>query len=470
MRAVPIIVMTAMAACFGQVVGRAFDELGAVSGLVLGALTGLAAATIATIRPHGTPGITWKRLEFALFPTAAVFILALSGGTTTFVPILAAIGIVVVVRTLVESTFVDLTMLERFLDDRPTGAPADRIRLRMLAAGVFLAAVAGYAIGLEAGFSDLARPAVGEQVLSIVIWFALGIVGVGVVARRARQRAWSVNGVDVSEGLADRWAAGIAAVAALVVAVSLATPLVTGQLSAAPAQAINGTDGLDRFVTRALELLSRDANGDQTARPNLSDENGGSVSDLIEPSTRRQPEWLGDVVLAAVIATVFVWAIKLGRNARFAQGGRPVGSGGWEGFLALLSGVFGEVRALLAGFGRWLRLLRGGRRHSPGEPASVRSGSDERAATRWSPGDPVQRRIARSFAHVVDLEPSRPGETPAEVAGTVGRRTDPDGASVVLDGYLRARYSTGRVAEHTAAEVEAAARRVTDAARHDGEG
>lgn len=462
MKAVPIILMAVMTACLGQILGGAYGEIGPVVGLVLGALAGLAAATIAMIRPVGDAGVTWKRIELVTFPLAAVVILALSGTVATLVSVVAAVAIVAIVRLVVESTVGDLAMIERILDDRPIGAPPDRVRLRVLAVGVFMAAVGGYTLGTEAGFSDLARPAVGGVLMPVVVWFGLGIVGVGAVARRARQRAWGVNGVAVDDSLSDRWVGGIAATATLVVAVSLVTPFVTGQVSAAPAQVISETDGLDRFVTQALEWLSRDVDTEQSDRAAPDDGNEGSLTDAFEPSSRQRPEWLGDVLLAGFIATVFVWAVKLGRNARFDRGGRPLGAGGWDGFRSILSGLFGELRALVSGLVRWLRRL-GGRRPSiasrSGEPVDAEAGP-----RRWSPGDALERRIARSFAEVADLEPSRPGETPAEVARTVGGRTDPDGARVVLGGYLRARYSHRPVGEDLAAEVEAAARRVKDAA------
>ena len=64
MNSVPILVMAAMAACLGQIVGRAVDEVGAVTGLVLGVVTGLAAGVIATVRPPDPAGVTWRRIEF----------------------------------------------------------------------------------------------------------------------------------------------------------------------------------------------------------------------------------------------------------------------------------------------------------------------------------------------------------------------------------------------------------------------
>ena len=83
----------------------------------------------------------------------------------------------------------------------------------------------------------------------------------------------------------------------------------------------------------------------------------------------------------------------------------------------------------------------------------------------WSPADQIERRIARSFAAIADLEAPKPGETPAEVARSVGGRTDPTGAAAVLAGYLRARYSPEQVEDATADRVEQAAQRVTEAAR-----
>jgi hypothetical protein len=66
---------------------------------------------------------------------------------------------------------------------------------------------------------------------------------------------------------------------------------------------------------------------------------------------------------------------------------------------------------------------------------------------------------------MADLETPARGETPTEVARAVGSRTDAAGASTVLGGYLRARYSPEQVEDATADRVEQAARRVAEAAR-----
>lgn len=466
MRLVPIASMAVMAGCLGQVTGRAFDSLGPLAGAVLAGGAGLAAGLTAAVRPEGPAGVTWRRLEILAYPIVAVLVVGIANGETRLEPTVVAIGMVFLVRTLVEATVADLAMMDRFLDDRPIGAPPDRIRLRMLGVGLFLASVAGYTLGVDAGFTDLDRPAVGGRLVAVVVWFAIGIAGVGAVSRRSRQRAWDVNGVEVSDRLSDRWTAGVAGAIVLVVAVTIGAPFVTGQLSAVPARVISETDGLDRFVTRALELLSRDVNTDESDRPDFDDENRGSPTDAFEPQTQNRPAWIGDAVLTAIIATVFLWAIRAGRNARFRRGARPAGSGGWQEFKTLLAGIMSELRAVFAGLLAWLRGV-GRSRRVP----TVRMGGREKPtghvpSRRWSPTDPVERRIARAFAEVADLEPVQPGETPAEVAHRVGDRTDADGARIVLGGYLRARYSPHRVEEEVATDVEAAARTVTSAADH----
>ena len=463
MSAASILVIAAMAGCYGQVIGSAFGGVGASSGVVLGVLTGLAAGTIATVRPPDPAGLTWRRIEFFTFPIAGIGVLASTGGTIAILPVLVTLGTVVILRTLIDSTVGDLTMMERMLDDRPAGAPPDRMRLRMLGVGLFLASVDGYTIGVEAGFTDLARPAAGGQMIAVVIWFGLGIAAIGAVSRRARQQAWRVNGVRVNAALSDRWAAGVAAVAVLVGFLAVVTPALTGQFSAAPAQAISETDGLNRFVTRALELLSRDAGSADRDRPDSDDEDRTSLIDSIEPGRSNPPEWIGDAVLAAIIATVFVWAVKAGRRAHLARGGRPTGAGGWDGVKALLAALVRELMVLLRGALRLLRLARPSHRSSP-DGESVRRSADIRSKSRgWLPADSTERRIARSFATVAELEPPRRGETPAEVAARVGERTDRAGADTVLGGYLRARYSPEHMQNVTAERVEEAARRVREA-------
>ena len=460
-----ILVVTAMAACFGQIVGRAFDEVGAVTGLFLGLLTGLAAGLIAAVRPPDPAGLTWRRIEFFVFPIAGLVVLALMHSTVGILATVITLLIVVTVRMLIESTAGDLATMERMLDDRPTGAPADRLRLRMLGVGLLLASVAGYTIGVEAGFTDLARPAVGGQMVGVVVWFGLGIVSIGAVSRSARQRAWRVNAVEVSDGLADRWAVGVAGAALLVVVVAIVVPIVTGQLSAVPAQAISGTDGLNRFVTRALELLSRDTGANEDTETGGDDDNVTALIESLEGTRGDGPDWVGYLLLAAVIGTIFVWAIRAGRNARFDPGGSPVGSGGWRAVKMVFAAVGRELKALFAALLRLFGAIRWRRPSGPVGRGPIQTVTDEPARRRWSPTDSIERRIARSFATMADLEAPRPGETPTEVARSVGDRTDPAGAATVLGGYLRARYSPDQVQDTTADRVEEAVRRVTESAQ-----
>ncbi len=464
MNPVTIMITTAMAACFGQIVGRAVDEVGAVTGLLLGMLTGLAAGIIAAIRPPDPAGLTWRRIEFFAFPMVGIVALVLTGGVVGVLATVVTLFIVVTVRTLTESTAGDLATMERMLDDRPTGAPADRMRLRMLGVGLFLASVAGYTIGVEAGFTALARPAVGGQLIAVIVWFGLGIVSIGAVSRSARQRAWRVNGVEVSHGVADRWAVGVAGAALLFVTVTIVVPLATSQLSALPAQAISETDGLNRFVTRALELLSRDTGANEGTRPGADEESTSALLESLEATRGDSPDWVGYLLLAGVIGTIFVWAIRAGRNARFDHGGSPIGSGGWSGLKALFAVLGRELSALLAALLRLVRAIRRRRPPAPSRPGIVSAGHDVPVRRRWSPADAIERRIARSFAAMADLEARYRGETPAEVAQSVGRRTDPFDAATVLGGYLRARYSPERVEDATADRVEQASRRITDAA------
>lgn len=468
MSGAPILVMAAMAGCLGQIVGRAVDEVGAVTGLVLGMLTGLAAGVIAAVRPPDPAGLTWRRIEFFAFPMFGIVVLVLARGVVGVLGTVMTLVIVVTTRTLVESTAADLATMDRVVDDRPTGAPADRMRLRMLGVGLLLASVAGYTSGVEAGFTDLARPAVGGQLIAVVTWFALGIVSVGAVSRVARQRTWRVNGVEVSDGLSDRWAVGVAGAVLLVVVTAVVVPIVTNQVSAVPARAISDTDGLNRFVTRALELLSRDTGRNQETPEGSEDESTSSFLESLEGTSTDGPDWVGYLLLAGVIGTIFVWAIRAGRNARFDPGGSPIGSGGWRGLKVLFAALGRELKALLAAL---LRLLRAVRRPRPSNAAGagvVTTVPKAEARRGWSPVDPSERRIARSFASIADLEDPRRGETPAEVARSVGRRTDPAEAATVLGGYLRARYSPDQVEDATADRVERAARRVTEAARRAG--
>jgi hypothetical protein len=236
-------------------------------------------------------------------------------------------------------------------------------------------------------------------------------------------------------------------------------------MSAAPAQAISETDGLNRFVTRALELLSRGTGANENTRPRAENEDNAGFIDSLEATRGDSPGWVGYLLLASVIGTIFLWAIRAGRRARFDHGGSPIGAGGWRGLKALLAALGRELSALVRALVRLLGALRWRRPRAPGARPWVSPASDEPVRRRWSPADPAERRIARSFADVAELEAPRRGETPAEVTQSVGNRTDPAGAATVLGGYLQARYSPEPVEDATADRVERAARRVTDAAQ-----
>jgi hypothetical protein len=257
----------------------------------------------------------------------------------------------------------------------------------------------------------------------------------------------------------------VAGAALLVVTTAVVIPVVTTQISALPAQAISETDGLNRFVTRALELLSRDTGDGEETRSGADDENTTALIESLEGTRTDSPDWVGYLLLAGVIGTIFVWAIRAGRNARFARGATPFGAGGWDGLKAVFVVLGRELRALFAAFVRLFKAMRWRLPPVPNRPTAVTASPEARSRRGWSPSDPTERRIARSFAAMAELETPRRGETPAEVARAVGRRTDPAGASTVLGGYLRARYSPEPVEPATADSVERAARRVTEAAR-----
>jgi hypothetical protein len=276
----------------------------------------------------------------------------------------------------------------------------------------------------------------------------------------ARQAAWDRNGVDVGRDVGQRWVAGVAATALMVLGVIVATPIVSGQLTAVPAQAISKTDGLDRFVTNMLELLSRDGGSADAENRTEDRELRDQVGTDLESDRRDRPPWVGEVVLTAIIATIFVWAVRLGRGGWVART-QSTGSGGvWSMMRALASDFITGLARAAAGLMAWLRSLRF-RRTWPGDLV-VRSGV---AATgwrraQWAPRGAPERRIARVFASLVRPEKVEPGETPTEVADRIGGRTDPGASGVVLAAYLDARYSPDEVSAKRADDAESALERI----------
>lgn len=459
MAALAIPLMVVMASSAGWVAGGAITGFGAARGAILAASIALLSGLSAAVRPRGTESATWSRVEFLSMVLIAIGA-ASAGGARTPARVAFALGLAVAIRVLVGATTADLAMMDRVADDRPVGAPPDRIRLRVLGFGVLLTTIAAYASANNAGFADLGRRAVGGQFWAVAIWFGCGIVGVGVVSLHARQAAWDRNGVKVDRDVGQRWVVGVVSTALVVLGVILATPIVSGQLTAVPAQAINQTDGLDRFVTNMLELLSRDGGSAEAQDRTDDQELRDAIGSNLERDLPDRPAWVGEVMLTAIIATIFVWAVRLGRGARVTRTQSNVSMGVWAMVRALASDFGAGLSKLVVGLLAWFRSLGRHRSHAADRHMNSAPADSAWRRSRWTPRGIPERRVARAFAALVRPEKAQPGETPTEVAQRIGRRTDPAASGVVLSAYLDARYSAVEILGGRADDVEIALERV----------
>ena len=459
MRALALPILAVMATSAGWVAGGALDGLGAPRGAVIGGTSALVTGLAAALRPGGVDAGPSRRIELLIVVLIAVGTVSVDGDRTA-VRVVSAVVLALVIRVIVSATSADLAMMERIADDRPTGTPPDRMRLRVLGFGVLLATIAAYSSARTVGLSDLSRRAVGGQYWAVAVWFGFGILGVGIISLRARRVGWERNGVSVDRGIGQRWIVGVVATALFTVAVAVTTPLVSGQVSAVPARAISKTDGLDRFVTNLLELIERD--GGAGGAENQSEERDPSeaIGSELETAAADRPSWIGEVMLMAIIATIFVWAVRLGRASRLTRRGPTAQGGAWEAIRALAADLASGIARVFAGLVAWLRGL--GRLRIRSRDRVSRVGTSESAwvKARWVPRGSAERRIARAFAHLVSHEQPSPGETPTEVARRVGAHTDQVSSGVVLNGYLGARYSPREIPAAQADEVESSLARI----------
>lgn len=453
-----MVVASTMAGLLGWGVGRVIDGVSPWTGGAIATLVALGTSAVTLVRPPGEAGTAWRRAEIVGVAIGAAALQIASGGADR-APLVAVVVMALVVRSVSDSTMVDVDLVDRVTDDRVGAGPVRRIRNRVVVFGALLAAMAGFAEASRVGLFDLDRGASTGLLIPLVLWYGLGMVGVGAVSLRARRWRWDRDGYEVAPEVSDRWIAGIAMFAATVMVIGVATPLVSGGASALPAQGIANAGGVGRWVSDQLDRL-----GDTQAEPTGSDTGESEAADPgVEAGLGAgdPPEWLGDAVVVALVGSIFLWAIRAGRRA--VAGGPPSGAASltWRDLFAIVRSMLGELLGLLARVaGFFHRLVAAGR----GE-VSVGSGdrvTDIRGVgVRWTSEDSARLRAARAFARVADLVDPRPGETPTDVAdGLAGDRSGE--ARTVVDTYRRARYSQHPIPPDSVERAERAADAVVE--------
>lgn len=458
MRLGAILIASTMAGLLGWGVGGAMDGVSPWMAAVIATLVASTTSAVSILRPPGQEGTGWRRVEIVGVVAGSAALQVASDGSER-IPLVAVVVMALVVRSVADSTMIDVDLVDRVTDDRVGAGPVRRIRTRVLGLGAVLAGMAGFAEASRVGLLDLDRGASRGVLFSLVLWYGLGMGGVGAIGLRARRWRWDRDGYEVEREVSDRWIAGITVFAVAVMMIGAATPLVTGGASALPAQGIANAGGLGRWVSDQLDRL-----GDTQA------ESSGPAAGESEPSEPAQdaelgegdpPDWLGDAVVVALIGSVFLWAIRAGRRAVAAVPPSSGASPGWRDLVSILRSMLAELWGLMARVAGFFRRLATGGRATVPDGADGRVGDPGRVAGRWTSEDSSRRRAARAFARVAELVDPRPGETPTDVADGFG--DDPGGdARTVVDTYRRARYSRHPIPPDSVERAERAADAVVE--------
>ncbi len=189
MNAIAALFVTVMAGLLGWGIGDVVDGLSPWIGSTISASGALVTSIIATARPPGSAGVSWRRLELVGAVAGSVGLYLAAGGEVDRVPVVAVVVIAVMVRSMADSTMIDVDLTRRITDDRMGAGPVRRIRTRVIVFGVILAALLGYAEATRVGAFDLSRPASGRVMVPVILWFGVGMAGVGAVSLWARDMA-----------------------------------------------------------------------------------------------------------------------------------------------------------------------------------------------------------------------------------------------------------------------------------------
>lgn len=452
------IVVSLLGGILGHAVGGVSSSLSPGRGALIGVVAAVVSAVIGFTGDEASE--RFARVEMLMVALAAVAVVVSSGATDRTFPVVIGVGLALLVRSLVRGTVRDISMLTRVTDDPVGSGPIDRLRTRVLAIGIGLAVIVGYSVGSGAGLADLGRGAVRGTLVTIVIWFVLGIGGVGTLARRAREWHWTHDQVEVDPDVSNRWIAGVIGTMILIATVMVVVPYVTSDASAFPGRAAAGAGGFGNWIADGLDRLGNLGGGD---RPDIGGEEGGGARPaeaLIEELPDR-PDWVGDAALMLLLGGFLAWIIHIARRRRLAAGALSSSPAPWGVLRDLIHLMIIDIRKLIVSLLTWLRGLRFGRGDRSESSGVGLGASTGRAANRWTSADPLRQRIGRAFARAVALEPPVAGETPGEVGARLGRRSEPEAAEQIVDGYLVARYSEHLVDADTVKRVEDAVETLT---------
>jgi hypothetical protein len=396
--------------------------------------------------------VVWRRLEL-LGIVIGVKLLQVLAGTRVLFDLEFGTAVVTGVATwaFVNATLNDLDAVERAIEITDGSTPLQRIRMRFLTLGLVGVAFAAVgAVGID-GLLDLERPAAGSWSAAPLGYFVTGLIGIGLVARRAEDRRWNRDGAEVDAEVAGRWIRSVVSTVAVLGLAGLVLQQVTSGVTAVPVGGLAAAGRFGAWLVDRTTGLRAALDTEASDRQDVGDEVSAPPPEFeaAEPSL----PWLGDVALWILIALIFGFAIMRGRNRLERR--RDVVEGGlglWEA-VRLVWRTLGD---LVAGVWRGLRHLIWRRDRAATVTAAAVTG-----ATRdgwWSPGDPVRRRIAAAYRSAVETVsvnhgPPRHPDTPREFAHRVMDLR----FSTVTAVFEEARYSNHVLTDSDAATAETAA-------------
>ena len=446
-------------AVLGALAGASIAAVsGSTRGWLVAAVAGAVAFEVASVRARMEEDAeagavrAWRRFELLAIPVL-VLSLQLASGTGIVLGLEFGLAVVVgwTVWALVNATLVDLDAIDRAIDETDGMSPLQRIRLRLVGVGVLAVACAAFGtVGLD-GVLDLGRPAAASVTVAPFGYFVVGIAGLGMAARFAESRRWARDRVAVDAGVDRRWANVVVATVVCVGAVAFVISSAPSGLSALPVRGLLASGRLGAWLGDRTGRMREALGGAEPVEDSLPSAEsalspGAIAADPVAP-------WLGDVALWGFIALIFGFAIVAGRRRRE----RPARGEG-VGFAVVLRQVFATIADLVMGVWSALRrLLRRGRQASRGSGGAQGSPAAARRH-RWSPDDPVRRRVAAAYWHSVGIvsawgSPPRRPETPREFA----RRVEDERFHRVTALFEEARYSDHILPAVAATTAETAA-------------
>ena len=397
----------------------------------------------------------WRRIELFAIPVA-VLIPQVSTGSVDAVEFAVAVAVGFTVWALVNATLTDVDAIDRAIELTDGMTPVQRLRIRMTAVGlVGVACAAVGAVGVG-GLVDLDRGAAPTWSLAPFAYYVVGLVAVGLAARRAEQHRWRRDGVDVDAVVAGRWSSSVFVTVGAIGVVAFVIGLVPTGVTTLAVRALGLTGPFGDWVAdravgirNALDTPSAPSDSPEVVQP--------PVPDLASPEPA--PQWLGDVALWALLALIFGFVVIAARNRRVsAAGAEPESRLGVRGVVRLVWVVL--VDLMVAAWSRIRRIL--GRAVRAAEVPHT--GGGRRTSTvvgeDWEPSDPIRRRIAAAYRRAVGVvstthDPPRGPETPREFSARVADRR----LGRVTEVFEEARYSDHTLTDSDATTAETAAAR-----------